>query len=289
MQVIRDIETLRSQIKEWRNDGLRIAFVPTMGNLHQGHLSLVDIAARHADRVVASIYVNPLQFAPGEDYESYPRTLDADLQKLEHSAVDMVFTPDNVMMYGDGDSGDTGQSTYCEVPSLAGILEGEYRPGFFRGVATVVLKLFNLVQPDVAVFGEKDFQQLLVIRRMVSDLFLPIEIVAGDIKREEGGLAMSSRNNYLELSTREKSQLLFEQLSWFRSEVEKGGDIRQAESACVEALASSGFSVDYFTLRESRELDVIDQSDVVTGRELVVLVAASIEGTRLIDNIRFVV
>ena len=185
MQTCQNIEQLRRQISQWRTDNESIAFVPTMGNLHEGHLSLVEVAQQKASRVVVSVYVNPLQFSPNEDFASYPRTLDEDLIKLDALGVDLVFTPDDLMIYPDGEQ----RSAYVEVPVLSHIIEGEFRPGFFKGVATVVLKLFNMVQPDIAVFGEKDFQQLLIIRQMVNDLNLPVEIIGGQTKREADGLA----------------------------------------------------------------------------------------------------
>ena len=283
MIVCKSIAQLRAQTSDWRNGRDSIAFVPTMGNLHAGHLSLVEIAQQKAARVVVSIYVNPLQFSPDEDFASYPRTLDDDLHKLEATGVDLVFIPDTSMIYPAGES----QSSYVEVPALSHILEGEFRPGFFRGVATVVLKLFNLVQPDYAVFGEKDFQQLLIIKQMVDDFKLPIEIVAGEIKREPDGLAMSSRNNYLDSSDREKSRLLSQALADCRVQIEQGSDIRDAERDCVDRLQARGFSVDYVTLRETKRLQQVSNSDITDNMELILLAAAKIGDTRLIDNLKF--
>ena len=285
MQTCRQIEQLRTTISGWRNKGERIAFVPTMGNLHEGHLSLVDIARQRASRVVVSIYVNPLQFAPDEDFDSYPRTLDHDLEKLKAKAVDLVFTPDDSMVYPQGES----NSSFVEVPVLSHILEGEFRPGFFRGVATVVLKLFNMVQPDIAVFGEKDFQQLLVIRQMVNDLNLPVEIVGGEIKREADGLAMSSRNNYLDAEEREKSRVLSASLRKFRHDIEQGSTIEAAQESCVAMLLSYGFIVDYVTLRETCSLQAVSNEQLVADKEFIMLAAAKIGKTRLIDNIRFTI
>lgn len=285
MIVCKNIEQLRAQINDWRNKKESIAFVPTMGNLHAGHLSLVELARYKAARVVVSIYVNPLQFSPEEDFSSYPRTLEDDLMKLEAIAADLVFVPDTSMIYPRGES----QSSFVEVPILSHIIEGEFRPGFFKGVATVVLKLFNMVQPDYAVFGEKDFQQLLVIRQMVADLNLPIEIVAGAIKREADGLAMSSRNNYLNSANREKSVLLSQALRACRSQIEQGGSIEQAEKNCVDLLQNHGFSVDYVTLRETIGLKKVSNKDITANTELILLAAAKIGDTRLIDNIRIVI
>jgi len=283
MKTCQNIEQLRTQVHQWRADGDSIAFVPTMGNLHEGHLSLVEIAQQKASRVVASIYVNPLQFAPDEDFSSYPRTLEDDLTKLQALGVDLVFTPDDSMIYPHGEQ----QSTYVEVPTLSHIIEGEFRPGFFRGVATVVLKLFNMVQPDIAVFGEKDFQQLLIIRQMVDDLQLPVEIIGGPTRRETDGLAKSSRNNYLDAVQRETSRLLSVSLQHCRQQIKQGVDIAQAEKNCIKNLESHGFVVDYVTLRETAQLAAVSSEKLVEGTELVLLAAAKLGKTRLIDNIKF--
>ena len=283
MDICQQIEQLRTIVGGWRRSGETIAFVPTMGNLHQGHLSLVEIAQNKASRVVVSIYVNPLQFSPDEDFDSYPRTLEADLDKLRSMDVDLVFTPDDAMIYPSGES----RSTFVEVPGLSHIIEGEFRPGFFRGVATVVLKLFNMVQPDSAVFGEKDFQQLLVIRQMVADLDLPIEIIGAEIKREADGLAMSSRNSYLEPVDRQNSRLLSASLQQLRQEIEQGISIEQAEKNCSETLKSNGFVVDYVTLRETEGLKKVSDEQLISARKLIVLAAAKLGSTRLIDNLKF--
>ena len=283
MKTCQSIEQLRTQIKRWRSENETIGFVPTMGNLHEGHLSLVKIAQQKASRVVVSIYVNPLQFAPDEDFSSYPRTLEEDLKKLQALGVNLVFTPDDNMIYPHGEQ----QSTYVEVPVLSHIIEGEFRPGFFRGVATVVLKLFNMVQPDIAVFGEKDFQQLLIIRQMVDDLLLPIEIIGGPTRREADGLAQSSRNNYLDATQRETSRLLSASLQQCRDQIKQGLDIVQAEKNCIENLESHGFIVDYVTLRETGRLATVSSEKLVDGTELVLLAAAKLGKTRLIDNIIF--
>ncbi|MCW8852854.1 MAG: pantoate--beta-alanine ligase [Gammaproteobacteria bacterium] len=283
MDICQQIEQLRTIVGGWRRSGETIAFVPTMGNLHQGHLTLVEIAQEKASRVVVSIYVNPLQFSPDEDFDSYPRTLEADLDKLRAMDVDLVFTPDDSMIYPSGES----RSTFVEVPGLSHIIEGEFRPGFFRGVATVVLKLFNMVQPDLAVFGEKDFQQLLVIRQMVADLDLPIEIIGAEIKREADGLAMSSRNSYLGPAERQNSRVLSESLQQLRLDIEQGISIEQAEKNCSETLKSNGFVVDYVTLRETEGLKKVSEEQLISGRKLIVLAAAKLGSTRLIDNLKF--
>ena len=283
MDICQQIEQLRTIVGGWRRSGETIAFVPTMGNLHQGHLTLVEIAQEKASRVVVSIYVNPLQFSPDEDFDSYPRTLEADLDKLRAMDVDLVFTPDDSMIYPSGES----RSTFVEVPGLSHIIEGEFRPGFFRGVATVVLKLFNMVQPDLAVFGEKDFQQLLVIRQMVADLDLPIEIIGAEIKREADGLAMSSRNSYLGPAERQNSRVLSESLKQLCQDIEQGISIEQAEKNCSETLKSNGFVVDYVTLRDTEGLKKVSEEQLISGRKLIVLAAAKLGSTRLIDNLKF--
>lgn len=283
MDICQQIEQLRTIVGGWRRSGETIAFVPTMGNLHQGHLSLVEIAQEKASRVVVSIYVNPLQFSPDEDFDSYPRTLEADMDKLRAMDVDLVFTPDDSMIYPRGES----RSTFTEVPGLSHIIEGEFRPGFFRGVATVVLKLFNMVQPDLAVFGEKDFQQLLVIRQMVDDLDLPIEIIGAEIIREADGLAMSSRNSYLDPLDRQNSRVLSASLQQLRQDIEQGISIEQAEKNCSGTLQSRGFVVDYVTLRETDGLKKVSDEQLSSGKELIVLAAAKLGSTRLIDNLKF--
>lgn len=289
MQTCQNIEQLRLQLDSWRNKNECIAFVPTMGNLHAGHLSLVSIAQQKARRVVVSIYVNPLQFAPDEDFSSYPRTLDDDLEQLKAQGVDLVFIPDTELIYPEGEQ----QSTFVEVPALSHIIEGKCRPGFFRGVATVVLKLFNMVQPDIAVFGEKDFQQLLVIRQMVKDLNLPIKIIGAETRREASGLAMSSRNNYLNAAERENSQNFSAILSSYRYQIEQGCNLVQAQNDCIKTLENHGFIVDYVTLRETTRLDEVSDSEVMSpshqGVELVILAAVKLGNTRLIDNVKFVI
>jgi len=283
MKTCQNIEQLRAKIKQWRDNGEQIAFVPTMGNLHDGHLSLIEVAQQKATRVVVSIYVNPLQFAPDEDFSSYPRTLENDLNKLQSLSVDLIFIPDDKMIYPDGKQ----QSTYTEVPMLSHIIEGEFRPGFFKGVATVVLKFFNIVQPDVAVFGEKDFQQLRIIQQMVSDLHLPIEVIGAQTKREADGLAKSSRNNYLSSRERETGSLLAASLQTCRMQLEQGVDIAQAEKGCIHKLESHGFVVDYVTLRETTCLDKVSNETMSNYPKLVILAAAKLGKTRLIDNVIF--
>ncbi len=283
MLVCKESSRLCSTLSAWRRQDEKIAFVPTMGNLHQGHLSLITLAQKKAARVVVSIYVNPLQFSPDEDFASYPRTLDDDLEKLKNIGVDLVFIPDTALIYPQGEQ----QSCFVEVPVLSHIIEGEFRPGFFRGVATVVLKLFNMVQPDIAVFGEKDFQQLLVIRQMVNDLLLPIEIIGGETKREADGLAMSSRNNYLSASERKNSRLLSETLCLCRHQIEQGMAIAQAEEDSVKSLQGYGFVVDYVTLRETTALTAVTAENC-DNTDVILLAAVKMGKTRLIDNLKFV-
>jgi pantoate--beta-alanine ligase len=256
------------------------AFVPTMGNLHPGHVSLIELARQHGSPVVASVFVNPLQFGAGEDFERYPRTLSADCEKLAAAGCDLVFAPDATEIYR------VPQTFTVQPPDgLANDLCGAFRPGHFSGVATVVLKLFNLVQPRVAVFGKKDFQQLLVIRELVEQFNLPIEIVAGDTLREADGLAMSSRNGYLGASERSMAALLQGELTAIVAAVEAGE--RDFEALCLSAsrhLRMAGWRVDYVALRDAATL----QAPTLDSTRLVVLGAAWLGSTRLIDNIDFV-
>jgi pantoate--beta-alanine ligase len=279
MQIVSTITEIRAATLSARNQHERIAFVPTMGNLHEGHLSLVRMARQECDRVVVSIFVNPMQFGVGEDFASYPRTLDADCDKLTTEGVDWVFAPTDQELYPAGKDG----ITYIEVPELDDILEGHSRPGHFRGVATIVNKLFNIVQPDVAVFGEKDFQQLLVIRRMVKDLNIPVEVIGMPTAREADGLAMSSRNQYLSPQERSQAGTLFRTLSEIRAKIKKGErDYRALVEQASADLRASGFAVDYLEIRQGSNLQPPRPGD----DELVVLVAARLGTTRLIDNLR---
>ena len=253
------------------------AFVPTMGNLHAGHVSLIELAKRHGRPVVASIFVNPLQFGAGEDFEHYPRTLEADCEKLAASGCDIVFAPEVAEMYP------VAQTFSVEPPeSLANDLCGAFRPGHFSGVATVVLKLFNLVQPQVAVFGSKDFQQLLVIRELVRQFNLPIEIMAGATLREADGLAMSSRNAYLGTSERIQAAQLQRELATIVAAVQAGGrDFAALATSAARHLKMAGWRVDYVALRDAATL----QPPTPATARLVVLGAAWLGKTRLIDNI----
>lgn len=271
MQQISTIAELRERLGK----AATVAFVPTMGNLHEGHLDLVLQARQHADCVVVSIFVNPLQFGPAEDFDKYPRTLEADCAKLEGWA-DVVFAPAVNEMYPQQ------QTVFVEPPPLANELCGAARPGHFRGMATVVLKLLNIVQPQVALFGKKDYQQLHIIRQMVAQMNLPIRIVGGETVRAADGLALSSRNQYLTATERAEAAFLRQTLSRVCQEILQGAkDYAQVEAAAVSALTLRGWAVEYVSVRNALTL-----SPAQTGeRELVVLAAARLGGTRLIDNI----
>lgn len=273
------VKQVQKDVKLWRKSGDIIAFVPTMGNLHEGHLALVKAAFKLADRVIVSIYVNPTQFGENEDYGTYPRTFDEDRDKLARLGVDMIFAPDTEVMYPSSIKSTSG----ITVPELSDILEGQFRPGFFTGVATVVNKLFNIVYPDIAVFGEKDYQQLLVISKMVSDLVLPIEILAVATVREDDGLAMSSRNAYLQVKQRQQASDLYRVLQDLVVSVQAGVLSHKAESLAVERLQARGFIVDYVSVRAQHNL----QPAVSADKQLIVLAAVRLGETRLIDNIVF--
>lgn len=279
METSFDIKSLRQVIGEWQQTGDSIALVPTMGNLHEGHLSLLTRAREIADRTVASIFVNPIQFGRGEDYEHYPSTLDEDLAKLEGAGLDLVFAPDLQELYPGG----TSEDTRVTVPAISDILCGEFRPGHFTGVATVVSKLLINVQPDYALFGEKDFQQVLVIRRMVNDLLIPVEIVSMPIIREEDGLAMSSRNSYLNPDNRQRATGVFAVLTSAAKKLEiQAANISELENECRAELESSGMRPEYVSIRRSSDLERAQTGD----RELVILAAVWLDDTRLIDNIQ---
>lgn len=273
---VHSVSALRARVAVWRAQGLRVGFVPTMGNLHEGHLALVDLARRHADRVVASVFVNPTQFGPGEDYGRYPRTLEADAAALAARGCDLLYAPSVQAMYPDGSQG----LVEVRVPALDEVLCGAFRPGHFRGVATVVTKLLGQVRPDVAVFGEKDWQQLLVIRATVRGLDLEVEIVPGPTVREADGLAMSSRNQYLGPDERRRASTIHRTLVRIAEVVRAGQDPAAAEAAGVLALEAEGFVVDYVAVRAADDLGA-----PVAGRRRIVLIAARIGGTRLIDNL----
>jgi pantoate--beta-alanine ligase len=258
----------------------RVAFVPTMGNLHRGHISLMEIARERGDCVVASVFVNRLQFGPNEDFDRYPRTFEADRQKLEAAGVDVLFAPDEQEMYP------TPQVYRVQPPPLATELEGAFRPGFFDGVCTVVLKLFNLVQPDIAVFGKKDRQQLKIVRGMVQQFNMPIQIVAAETVRAEDGLALSSRNGYLSADERKEAPRLYRTLRWIADEIAGGRtDYANLEVAGRADLARHGWSVDYVAVRHGLGLRIPHPEGYDHPNLLIVLGAAKLGTTRLIDNV----
>ncbi len=269
---------MRKAVLPWRKAGDHIVFVPTMGNLHEGHLHLMRAAKQQGQKVVASIYVNPMQFDRDDDFVNYPRTAQQDLDALKAETVDLVFTPADAVMY----PRPLDEMTFVEVPVLGDMLEGASRPGHFRGVTTVVARLFSLVGPDVAVFGKKDYQQLLLIRRMVEDLGLPIRIIGESTMREPDGLAMSSRNNYLNPQERKRAPRLYETLKSCRSRILQGRlAYAEVEADAMDELEQAGFTPDYVRIRCQSDLGSADEST----RELVILAAAWLGKTRMIDNI----
>ena len=282
IEKIQDLTRLRECVAEWKRSGLRVAFVPTMGNLHAGHFSLVKIARESADRVVASVFVNPTQFGPNEDFDRYPRTPDADMAGLEAAGCDAVWMPEVDTMYPLG----IERAVQMRVPIITATLDGEHRPGHFDGVATVVSRLFNQVQPDVAVFGRKDYQQLAVIRAMVEDLAFPIEIIGGPTLREPNGLAMSSRNQYLSATERDTAAAIRRTLLQMEREATAASDLARLQDNAVKLLATAGFDVDYAVLRNT---DLTPIETLRAGQRVVGLVAARLGKTRLIDNYEFTV
>ncbi|HEX5460578.1 MAG TPA: pantoate--beta-alanine ligase [Steroidobacteraceae bacterium] len=279
MDTVTTIAAVREHVRRWRSEGRRTAFVPTMGNLHAGHVSLIETARRHGDRFVASIFVNPMQFGPNEDFAHYPRTPAQDARMLSDAGCDLMFMPDVGEIYPNGSE----RATRVEVPGLSSILDGEFRPGHFEGVATVVAKLFHIVEPDVAVFGEKDFQQLTIIRRMVTDLCMPISIIAATTVREPDGLAMSSRNQYLTDEERRTAPIIHQTLLAAVERLRAGDkDFAAIERAGIETLARTGFRPDYFAVRRADDLTSPDPA----ARHLVVLIAARLGRARLIDNLQ---
>src|SRR5690348_11838502 len=280
MRTATDLPGLRAAIRAWKQEGKHVGFVPTLGNLHAGHYSLIDLARKRADRVVVIVFVNPTQFAAGEDFEKYPRTLVADSAGLAEHQCDLLFAPDMEVMYPFGPR----NSISIHVPQVTQTLEGEHRPGHFDGVATVVAKLLAMVDPDVAVFGAKDWQQLLVVRRLVQELALPVEIISGPIVRESDGLAMSSRNRYLDEVQRGRAPQLHGTLEWMRESF-RDGHVRAAiEGAAMRRLERAGFVPDYAVVRRAEDLTVPEEGE---RSGLMALVAARLGDTRLIDNLPF--
>jgi len=278
VMLIDAISSLRRCLAPWRRSGRSIALVPTMGNLHAGHLALVREARRVADHTLVSIFVNPLQFGPDEDFGAYPRTLERDRELLEAEGADLLFAPPVQAVYPHGSQG----QTRVEVPGLSNILCGASRPGHFAGVATVVCKLFNMAQPDVAIFGEKDYQQLLVIRRMVEELCLPVEVRGLATVREPDGVAMSSRNGYLSPAERVRAPALYRALCRAGERLQEGLAAGEVERMGTEELAGDGLQPDYFSVRRASDLQPVTSDD----RDLVVLTAAHLGAARLIDNLR---
>ena len=280
MQTVTKISEVRTQVAKWREAKQRVVFVPTMGNLHAGHMSLIEAARQHGDKFVASIFVNPMQFGPNEDFAHYPRTPAEDSSMLATAGCDLMFMPDVSEIYPNGSE----QATRVEVPGISSILCGEFRPGHFEGVATVVAKLFHIVDPDVAIFGEKDYQQLTVIRRMVADLCLRVRIVGAPTVREADGLAMSSRNQYLGKEERARAPAIYRELSRAVETLRAGGrDYAAIESAGRAALDEAGFRTDYFAVRDAESLAPANADT----RRFVVLTASRLGKARLIDNIQF--
>jgi pantoate--beta-alanine ligase len=281
MKIISDINELRDHLRGQN----RASFVPTMGNLHEGHLSLMRLARQHGDPVVASIFVNRLQFGPNEDFDSYPRTMQADIEKLEKEGVYILFAPTEKDLYPQP------QEYRVDPPQQLGdILEGEFRPGFFKGVCTVVLKLFACVQPRVAVFGKKDYQQLMIIRQMANQFALPVEIIPAETIRAEDGLALSSRNIYLSASERAEAPALQRQLSTMREDVlglkdKTVSTLMDIEAKAVTQMQTRGWKPDYMAIRQQRDLAKPTQANLDAGQPLVIVTAAKLGKTRLIDNL----
>ena len=280
MRTVGDLRALRACIRAWKQEGQRVGFVPTMGNLHAGHYSLVELARRRTDRVVASVFVNPTQFGPGEDFTRYPRTLAEDSVGLVEHNCDLLFAPSIEVMYPFGPE----HAMRIHVPEVGDTLEGAHRPGHFDGVATVVAKLFAMVEPDVAVFGQKDWQQLLLVRRLVQELALPLEVVAGPIARTDDGLALSSRNRFLDAHQRTRAPELHATLEWMRESFNDGHARAAIEGAAMRRLERAGFQPDYAVVRRAQDLAIPEEGE---RSGLMALVAARLGDTRLIDNLAF--
>ena len=278
IETVDTLPALRARISEWKRAGLRVGLVPTMGNLHAGHFSLVQALRTRVDRIVASVFVNPTQFGPNEDFARYPRTPDQDARGLEAAGCDLLWMPSVEAMYPLG----LHNTVTVRVPGITGVLDGAHRPGHFDGVATVVARLFNQVQPEVAAFGRKDYQQLAVIAHLVADLAFPVELLPVEIARDPDGLALSSRNQYLEADARARAPALNAALCGLRDAMQAGMPSQQAADAAAAALAAAGFEVDYVEVRAP------DLSPFVDGQgAAVALAAARLGSTRLIDNLEF--
>lgn len=279
METVTTIGAVRERVRAWRGAGDRVVFVPTMGNLHAGHVSLIEAARRHGERFVSSIFVNPMQFGPNEDFAHYPRTPHEDERMLGQAGCDLMFMPEVAEIYPHGPE----RAARVEVPGLSRILEGEFRPGHMEGVSTVVAKLFHIVDPDVAVFGEKDYQQLTVIRRMVVELCMRVEIVGAPTVRDADGLAKSSRNQYLTAAERTRAPVIYATLEAAAARIRAGdADFAGIERGGFQALEGAGLRPDYFSVRRAADLTSPDAAT----RELVVLAAARLGRARLIDNVQ---
>jgi pantoate--beta-alanine ligase len=279
IETVAHLQDLRTRVAGWKRAGLRVGFVPTMGNLHSGHFSLVELARAHADRVVASVFVNPTQFGPNEDYARYPRTPEQDARGLEAAGCDLLWLPSVETMYPFGPDA----AVRMRVPGITDVLDGAHRPGHFDGVVTVVSRLFNQVQPDVSAFGRKDYQQLAVIRYFVRDLAFPVELLAGETRRESDGLAMSSRNQYLGEAERRVAPELHRALQAMREAFRGGAPLEQVEADAHRRLEAAGFVVDYAEIRDA----ALGQVYAASAGPFVALVAARLGATRLIDNLEF--
>ena len=279
MQIYKSLDQLRSQISTWKREGARIGFVPTMGNLHAGHFALVELAKQNCDKAVASIFVNPTQFGPNEDYARYPRTEQHDIDGLSGKGCDAIFLPSAELMYPFG----IKNYVQMHVPGITDILCGAHRPGHFNGVATIVARLFNMVQPDCAVFGRKDYQQLQVIRYMAREMSFPVEIISAPTLREPSGLAMSSRNQYLSAEERETAAIIYQSLQQLRAAYLAGKPLEAIEQEAVNTLEAAGFEVDYVDILS----DELGKASRARSKGRVALIAARLGRTRLIDNLEF--
>ncbi|MDO7084273.1 pantoate--beta-alanine ligase [Pseudocolwellia sp. AS88] len=279
MKTVDNINDLRQIVSEWRQQGLKVGFVPTMGNLHAGHISLVTEAHKHADKIVASIFINPMQFGANEDVDNYPRTMEADQQKLAAEGTDLLFTPTPEIIYPKG----LDKQTFVEVPTVSEGYCGESRPGHFRGVSTIVCKLFNLVQPDIACFGLKDYQQVQVIETMVEDLSMPIKIIPVETIREDSGLALSSRNGYLTEEELKIAPALSQNIQWLAKELKNGNDFIGLAKTAALYINNAGLKTDYIHVCNAKTLQPASEDDT----DIVILAAAYCGKARLIDNLRF--